>query len=91
VSLRSRRSIGFIILVIFVGAAIGTILGELVALILPAGVVQDFFTRSWMPELGPATLKLVLFELTLGLKLKVNSAGVIGIGVAIYLLRWVLN
>jgi len=89
--LRSRRSLGFVILVLFVGAAVGTILGELVTLILPPGVVQEFFTRSWMPELGPATLKMVLFELTLGLKLKINSAGVIGIGVAIYLLRWVLN
>jgi len=89
--LRSRPSLGFIILIIFVGAAIGTILGELMALILPPGVVEDFFTKSWEPELGPATLKLVLFELTLGLKLKINSAGIIGIGVAIYLLRWVLN
>ena len=89
--MRSRRSLGFIILVLFVGAAIGTILGEVAGLILPPGVVQEFFTRSWTPELGPGTLKMVLFELTLGFKLKINSAGVIGMGVAIYLLRWVLN
>jgi hypothetical protein len=73
------------------GAAIGTILGEVMGLIVPAGVVQELFTRSWTPELGPATLKMVLFELTLGLKLKINGAGVIGMFVAIYLLRWVLN
>ncbi len=90
-SVRSRRSMGFIILVLFVGAAMGTVFGELMGKVLPEGVVNDFFVKSWEPELVPATLKLLLIDLTFGLKLRVNGAGVIGIAVAIYLLRWVLD
>lgn len=89
--MRSRRTFGFIVLIIFVGAAVGTVLGEVMALVLPKGVVQEFFTKSWMPTLGPGTLDLVLFSLTLGMTLKVNGAGIIGILVAVYLLRWVFD
>lgn len=89
--MRSRRSIAFIILVLFVGAAIGTLFGELMGGILPEGVVRDFFVKSWEPALEPATLKLFLLDVTFGLKLRINGAGVIGIAVAIYLLRWVLD
>jgi len=88
---RSRRTFGFVVLIIFVGAAVGTVLGELMALALPQGVVQEFFTKSWTPALGPGTLDLVLFSMTLGMTLKVNGAGIIGILVAIYLLRWVFD
>ncbi len=89
--MRSRRTFGFVVLIIFVGAAVGTVLGELMALALPQGVVQEFFTKSWTPALGPGTLDLVLFSMTLGMTLKVNGAGIIGILVAIYLLRWVFD
>ena len=89
--MRSRRSLGFVALVLLLGAVSGTLLGELLGLLLPEGVVKDFFLKSGVLDFGPATLNAVVFGLTLGLKLKINVVGLIGIGFAIYLLRWVLN
>ena len=89
--MRSRRSLGFVALVLLLGAVSGTLLGELLGLLLPEGVVKDFFLKSGVLDFCPATLNAVVFGLTLGLKLKINVVGLIGICFAIYLLRWVLN
>lgn len=86
-----KRSLGFITIVLLLGALAGTLIGELIGLVLPAGVVKEFFLTSGELGFGPATLNAVLFSLTLGLTFKINVAGLIGIGVAFYLLRWVLN
>jgi hypothetical protein len=89
--LRSKRSLGFIVVVLLLGALTGTLLGELAGFLLPAGVVKEFFLKSGEIGFGPGTLNAVLFSITLGLTLKINVVGLIGIGVAVYLLRWVLN
>ncbi|NOQ96978.1 MAG: DUF4321 domain-containing protein [Calditrichae bacterium] len=66
----------------------GTALGEVLAYILPLGVVKEFFLRSAIFSVGPATLNLVAFTFTLGFSLKLNVIGIIGIGIAAYFLRW---
>ncbi len=86
--MRTRKSFGKMLLVILLGALFGTLLGHLLGLILPEGVVKEFFLRSWDPQFGPATLDLNLFSLTFGFTLKVNAVGVIGVAIAIYVLRW---
>jgi len=84
-----RKSVGFIIFVIVMGALIGSALGEVLALIMPVGVVKDFFLKSIIASVGPGTLDLILFKFTLGFALKLNITGVIGILIAAYILRWV--
>ncbi len=84
----TKRSIGHIILVIVLGAMIGTLLGELIAMLLPAGVVKEFFLRSASFAVGPGTLDVRLFSITLGFTVKLNIVGLFGVGIAIYLLRW---
>ncbi len=83
-----KKSIGWILVIILLGALIGTALGEVLALILPQGVVKDFFLRSAEFGVGPATLNLVILTFTLGFSVKMNVISVIGIGIAAYLLRW---
>jgi hypothetical protein len=73
------------------GAVAGTLLGELLGLLLPEGVVKEFFLKSGELGFGPATLNAILFSITFGLQFKINVVGLIGIGFAVYLLRWVLN
>jgi len=68
---------------------IGTVLGEVIGIIVPAGVVQDFFLKSVRASIGPATLDIILFTLTLGFSFKLNITGVIGILIAAYALRWI--
>jgi hypothetical protein len=84
----AKKSIGRVVLVITLGAVIGTLLGELIALILPSGVVEDFFLKSAFFAVGPATLDVKLFSITLGFTITLNIVGLFGVGVAIYMLRW---
>ena len=84
-----RKSVGFIIFVIVVGALMGSALGEVLAFIMPVGVVKDFFLKSITASVGPGTLDLILFKITLGFALKLNITGVIGILISAYMLRWV--
>ncbi len=84
-----KKRIGWILLIIIVGALIGSALGEVLGLILPAGVVKDFFLRAAIFRVGPAEINLLVLSFTLGFKLKLNVIGVIGIFLAAYFLRWV--
>lgn len=83
-----KKSLGFILIVLFFGALIGSTLGEIIALILPEGVVKEFFLRSVSAGLKPFTLNAVMFKFTLGFTFKLNVIGILGIALAAYLLRW---
>ncbi len=84
-----KKSVSFIIFIIIIGALIGTALGEVIGILIPPGVVQDFFLKSAAASIGPATLDIILLTLTLGFSFKLNVTGVIGILIAAYALRWV--
>lgn len=84
-----KKSVGFIIFIIVIGALIGSALGEVLAFIIPAGVVKDFFLKSITASIGPGTLDLILLKFTLGFAIKLNITGVLGIFIAAYMLRWV--
>ena len=87
-----RRNIKIIVLMIFSGAIIGSVLGDVAAALLPESVVRDFFVLSFdTSKYGLAetfVLDLRIFSLTFGFTLKVNFMGVVGMGVAYYLLRY---
>jgi hypothetical protein len=83
-----KKSIGWILVIILLGAFIGSALGEVLALILPVGVVKEFFLRAAVFSVGPATLNLIILTFTLGFSVKINVIGVLGIGIAAYFLRW---
>jgi uncharacterized membrane protein len=84
-----RKSFGYFLLVIIVGALIGTVLGEIIAFVIPDGVVKDFFLKSATASLGPGTLNIIVMSFTLGFSIKLNITGVIGILVAAYAFRWI--
>ncbi|MBN1998797.1 DUF4321 domain-containing protein [candidate division KSB1 bacterium] len=85
--MKNRSKLMFV-LVIFVGALVGAVLGELVGLVLPDGVVKDFFLRSVSFGFSPTTINLVLLTFTFGATIKLNIIGVIGIVLASYVFRW---
>ena len=84
----ARKSIGQVVLIIILGAMIGSLLGQLIGLIIPEGVVKDFFLKSADLEVGPAPLSVGFFAVTFGFKIILNIAGLLGVGIAIYILRW---
>jgi len=86
--MRRSRTIGWFIIAVLLGALIGGVLGEVIALLLPAGIVKDFFLRSVSFGFSPTTINLILINLTFGFTFKLNIISVIGIFLATYILRW---
>jgi hypothetical protein len=84
----ARRGLGLMVLIVAAGLVIGSLLGELVGGLLPAGLVHDLLTRG--PQIGltpPATVDLRFAALTFGMMLKVNVVGVLGVVLAAFALR----
>lgn len=83
-----KKPLGHIILAVILGALIGGLMGKLIAFALPGGVVKEFFLKSIDLNLGPVDVGLGLVGFTLGFRITLNVVGVLGIGVALYFLRW---
>lgn len=83
-----KRSLGLIFIILIFGAVIGTILGDLLALLLPEGVVKQFFLQSVSLGISPMTLDFVVGTVTFGLRVKFNISSVLGLTVAYYFLRY---
>jgi hypothetical protein len=84
----AQRSLGLMVLIVVAGLVVGSLLGELVASLLPTGLIHDLLTRG--PQIGltpPATLDLRFMALTFGVMLKVNVVGVLGVVLAAFALR----
>ncbi len=86
--MRLKISFAWLVTIIIIGAVIGSVLGQVLGLVLPAGVVKQFFLRSVGFGFSPVTLDLALISFTIGLSLKINVIGVIGIFLATYIFRW---
>ena len=83
-----HRSLGLLLLAIVVGLVFGSLVGELLAQFVSSPWLRDVLTRG--PMLGltpPATLDLRLLAVTFGIVFKVNALGVIGIVVALIIVR----
>lgn len=83
-----KRSIAVIFLVLIIGAAIGTILGDVLGMILPEGVVKQFFLQSVSWGISPITLDVIVMTITFGLRIKFNISSVLGLAAAYYFLRY---
>ena len=83
-----RRGLGLLLLAIVVGLVVGSLLGELLAQFVSSPWAKEVLTRG--PMLGiapPATLDLRLLSVTFGILFKVNALGVLGIIVAVIIVR----
>ena len=83
-----HRGLGLLLLAVVVGLVFGSLLGELLAQFIASAWVKDLLTRG--PTLGltpPATLDLRLLSVTFGILFKVNVVGVLGIIVALIIVR----
>ncbi len=83
-----KFSMIFIVGMLFIGAMFGSLLGELMKMGIPDGVVKEVFLRSIDMNFGPAVIDLIMFSITLGFTLKLNLIGIVGMAVAYYLLRY---
>ena len=84
----AQRGLGLVVVIVLAGLVVGSLLGELVARVLPSGLVHDLLTSG--PQIGlnpPATLDLRFMALTFGVVLKVNVVAVLGVVLAAFALR----
>ena len=70
------RSLGFMFLVLLMGAMVGSLFGSGLAYVLPEGVVKDFFLKSLDFSLGgllgvndAVSIDLLVIQLIFGLKI----------------------
>jgi len=90
------RDISLIIIGLFSGAMIGGVIGNLLAWLLPDGVVKDFFLTSLTFDiaglinnnLGVIIIDLSIVVLKLGLSVNFNFTSIIGLATAYYILRY---
>ena len=91
-----NRDISLIVIGLFSGAMIGGVIGNLLALLLPDGVVKDFFLTSLSidisgianNELGVFIIDLSIIVLKFGLSVNFNFTSLIGLATAYYILRF---
>ncbi len=83
-----KRTIGLLFIGLLFGAVIGTLLGDVLALLIPEGVVKQFFLQSVSLGISPVTLDFLIGAITFGFRVKFNVSSVLGLAVAYYLLRY---
>ena len=91
-----NRDISLIVVGLFSGAMIGGVIGNILALLLPDGVVKDFFLTSLTidisgianNELGVFIIDLSIIVLKFGLSVNFNFTSLIGLATAYYILRF---
>ena len=62
-----RKSNGFYAIVLFFGGIFSSAIGDIIAALMPGGVVKQFFLRHLIDfQFGPATLDINIISFTLG-------------------------
>ena len=82
-----KRGAGSWVVVLIVGAVIGTLLGEILGQLIPSGPIHTIFSRGVTAGVSPFTIHLLVFDLTLGLLIKLNLCTVLGLVAAFVYLR----
>jgi len=87
-----EKSLGLLVLVVFVGLVIGSVLGQLVGAFLPESTPKAFLLGSYSPSFGfdddAMLINLYVIKLKLGLQFTFNIMGLIGLAIAVYMFRW---
>ena len=83
---RPGSTAGLIVLLVM-GALVGALLGELIRLLFPGGILEQLFARGVSPGLSPTTMDLRVLSITFGFTLRLNLASLLGIGLALFLYR----
>ncbi len=86
-SIRSRP-LGILVIVLVVGSVLGALASELIGLVLPKGVIRDFFVTGFSPQFGPLNVDLGVIGFTIGFTLRLTVASVLGIMLAVHIFRW---
>ena len=83
-----KKSGGYLLLFIFIGGLLGSILGEILQIVSPQGMIRSIFGEAMSLGLDPpVSVNLVLLTFTLGFLLKINLLSVLGMLLGAYLYK----
>jgi len=83
-----KKSGGYLLLFIFIGGLLGSVLGEILQIVSPEGAVRSIFGEALSLGLDPpVTVNLVLIKFTLGFLVKINLLSVLGMLLGAYLYK----
>jgi len=83
-----NRSLIMVIGVLVLGAILGSLVGEVLKMAVPDGVVKEVFLTSVDLTVGPGVLDMIVFSVTIGFKLSINLVAILGMVGAYYVLRF---
>lgn len=76
-----------LITLLILGALVGALLGEVIRLLFPGGILEQLFARGVSPGLSPATMDLRVLSVTFGFTVRLNLASLFGIALALFVYR----
>ncbi|MGH7362145.1 MAG: DUF4321 domain-containing protein [Candidatus Methylomirabilales bacterium] len=85
--IRRPGSTSGLVVLLILGALVGALLGEIIRLLFPGGILEQIFARGVSPGLSPATMDLRVLSVTFGFTLRLNLASVLGIALALLVYR----
>jgi hypothetical protein len=77
-----------LVLILIVGALVGSGLGKILGAVIPSGPARDFFIEAVRIGFSPFTLDLAVIELTLGFGFEINIITILGVLLVAYVLKW---
>ncbi len=87
--MKKSNTLGRIFMVLFLGAIIGGILGEIFGLVLPDSVVKEFFlSKLVLGFTEPLAIDLHIIAFSISLVFRMNIISLIGLGFGYYILRY---
>jgi hypothetical protein len=87
--MKPKKSAGAILVILIIGGLIGSLFSSGIGLVLPEGVVKKFLLwgihdKGFLVE----NLDLFVLRITLGLRITLNIASILGFALSAYILRW---
>ena len=82
----SGKKFGWYVFVLILGAVVGSVLGDVIAVMLPVGMFKTMLLKSASFGLPPTELNLKVLTVTFGFKISINIMGVVGIFLIAYIL-----
>ena len=88
-----RKSLGILIVAIVIGILAGNVVGQVLAVIfdglgLENNVAEKVLIESYVYELDPIKINLIIMTFTFGFSLSFNVLSFLGIGIAWYYVKY---
>lgn len=81
-------SVVTLLVIVVLGALIGSVIGEVIATLSPGGFLEKVFSKGVNPGISPpAVLDLKVVSLAFGFTIKINLASLLGVVLALFIYK----